>query len=65
MKKRLLAVVVSGSFWISAAQATPLYNQDGTQLDIYGRIAMGIAGGGPEFDLAGNKINNGIEFVDV
>ena len=65
MKKVMLAAAVSGSFWGPVAQATTLYNQDGTQLDVYGRIAMGVAGGGPEFDSAGNAMNDGVEFVDI
>ena len=65
MKKLMLAAAVSGSFWGPVAQATTLYNQDGTQLDVYGRIAMGVAGGGPEFDSAGNAVNDGVEFVDI
>ncbi|MCL5425685.1 MAG: porin [Gammaproteobacteria bacterium] len=65
MRKTLLVTAATSALWASAAQATTLYNQDGTQLDIYGRIAMGIAGGGPAFDSAGNEIDNGAEFVDV
>ncbi|WP_339934445.1 porin [Vreelandella glaciei] len=65
MKKTLLAATVSASLSASVAQATTLYDQEGTQFDIYGRIAMGIAGGGPEFDSAGNEVDDGTEFVDV
>ncbi len=66
MKKTLLATAIVGALGASAAaQAATVYDQDGTKLDIYGRIAMGIAGGGPEFDGSGNEIDNGAEFVDV
>ncbi|QKS22793.1 porin [Vreelandella titanicae] len=65
MQKKQLAVVVASLLSISSVQATTLYDQDGTKLDIYGRIAMGIAGGGPEFNSAGNKVDDGAEFIDV
>ncbi|MBE0401203.1 porin [Halomonas sp. FME1] len=66
MKKTLLATAIVGALGASAAaQAATVYDQDGTKLDIYGRIAMGIAGGGPEFNSAGNRIDDGAEFVDV
>ncbi|MBS3667150.1 porin [Vreelandella boliviensis] len=65
MQKKQLAVAVTSLLSISSVQATTLYDQEGTKLDIYGRIAMGIAGGGPEFDSAGNKVDDGAEFVDV
>ena len=46
MKKTLLATAIVGALGASAAaQAATVYDQDGTRLDIYGRIAMGIAGG--------------------
>ncbi|WP_188640602.1 porin [Vreelandella lutescens] len=47
------------------ASAATLYEQDGAQLDVYGRIAMGIAGGGPKVNTAGQQVNNSAEFVDV
>ncbi|KHJ49902.1 porin [Vreelandella venusta] len=66
MKKTLLATAIVGALGASAAaQAATVYDQDGTRLDVYGRIAMGIAGGGPEFNDAGQEIDNGAEFVDV
>lgn len=66
MKKTLLATAIIGALGASAAaQAATVYDQDGTKLDIYGRIALGIAGGGPEFNSAGQEIDNGAEFVDV
>ncbi|MDQ7727260.1 porin [Halomonas sp. SpR8] len=65
MLKKQLAVAVASLLSISSVQAATLYDQEGTKLDVYGRISMGIAGGGPEFDSAGNKVNDGAEFVDV
>lgn len=66
MKKTLLATAIIGALGASAAaQAATVYDQDGTKLDVYGRIAMGIAGGGPEFNSAGERIDDGAEFVDV
>lgn len=65
MKKTLLATAIIGALGASAAaQAATVYDQDGTKLDVYGRIAMGIAGGGPEYD-GDQKVDNGAEFVDV
>ncbi|MCL5425686.1 MAG: porin [Gammaproteobacteria bacterium] len=66
MKKTLLATAIIGALGASAAaQAATVYDQDGTKLDIYGRIAMGIAGGGPEFDSQNRELDNGAEFVDA
>ena len=66
MKKTLLATAVIGALGASAAaQAATVYDQDGTRLDVYGRIAMGIEGGGPEYDSNDNYQDNGAEFVDV
>ncbi|MGM0831863.1 MAG: porin [Pseudomonadota bacterium] len=66
MKKTLLATAIIGALGASAAaQAATVYDQDGTKLDVYGRIAMGIAGGGPEYNDADEKIDNSEEFVDV
>ncbi|MCE8020500.1 porin [Halomonas sp. MCCC 1A11036] len=66
MKKTLLATAIAGALGASAAaQAATVYDQDGTRLDIYGRIAMGIAGGGPEYDSNNNYERNSAEFVDV
>jgi|GEM_PF-1838066 predicted porin len=45
-KKATLALAISGLLGASAAQAAVVYDQDGTTLDIYGRIAMGFEGGG-------------------
>ncbi|RUR32229.1 porin [Vreelandella nanhaiensis] len=65
MKKMLLATAVTSVLWASATQATTVYDQEGTKLDIYGRISMGIAGGGADFDSNGEKVDDGVEFVDV
>ncbi|MGP9633614.1 porin [Halomonas sp. AOP43-A1-21] len=45
-KKTTLALAVCSLLGASAAQAAMVYDQDGTTLDIYGRIAMGFEGGG-------------------
>ena len=66
MKKTLLATAIAGALGVTAAaQAATVYDQDGTKVDIYGRIAMGIAGGGPEYDGDGNYQDNGAAFVDA
>lgn len=66
MKKTLLATAIVGALGASAAaQAATVYDQDGTKLDIYGRIALGIEGGGPEFNGNGDKIDNGEEFSNI
>lgn len=69
MKKTLLATAIAGALGASAAaQAATVYDQDGTRLDIYGRIALGVAGGGPEYDTVDGvdvRRDNGAEFVDV
>lgn len=66
MKKTLLATAVIGALGASAAaQAATVYDEDGTKVDLYGRIALGVAGGGPEYNDAGAKIDNDAEFVDV
>ncbi|XGA79144.1 porin [Halomonas sp. CH40] len=65
MKKTLLATAVAASMAATGAQAATVYDQDGSKLDVNGRIAMGIRGGGPEYNSAGQKIDNGAEFVDV
>ncbi|WP_404463372.1 porin [Vreelandella aquamarina] len=63
MKKTLLATAIVGALGASAAaQAATVYDQDGTKLDVYGRIAMGIEGGGPD---QGGTVDNSEEFVDV
>lgn len=64
MKKTLLATAIAGALVASGAQAATLYDQDGTKLDIYGRISLGISGGGDKTNAAGQK-TNGTEFRDV
>ncbi|MGO3207916.1 MAG: porin [Halomonas sp.] len=65
MKKTLLATAIIGALGASAAaQAATVYDQDGTKLDIYGRVALGIDGGGSEHK-DGEKIDNGAEFRNV
>lgn len=65
MKKTLLATAIAGALGVSAAaQAATVYDQDGTRLDLYGRIALGIQGGGERAEEDGQKAN-GSEFVDV
>ncbi|WP_302139233.1 porin [Halomonas alkalicola] len=72
MKKTLLATAIAGALGVSAAaQAATVYDQDGTRLDLYGRIALGIQGGGERTETAsidGQDVElkaNGTEFVDV
>ncbi|GEN27712.1 porin [Halovibrio variabilis] len=49
MKKTLLATAIIGAMGASAAaQAATVYDQDGTKLDIYGRVVYGITTGGPD-----------------
>lgn len=65
MKKTLLATAIVGALGASAvAQAATVYDQDGTRVDIYGRIAMAIESGGTEYD-DGVYEDNGAEFVDA
>lgn len=67
MKKTLLATAIAGAmvYSVTSAQAATVYDQDGTRMDVYGRIAMGVRSGGPEFDSDENEIDNGPEFVNV
>ena len=70
MKKTILATAIAGAIAATGmmatnAQAATVYDQDGTKLDIYGRIAMGIEGGGPEFNANDEAVSNDPEFVDV
>ena len=66
MKKTLLATAIAGALGVTAAaQAATVYDQDGTKIDIYGRITMGIAGGGPEYTSSGAYQDNGAEFADA
>lgn len=65
MKKTLLATAIAGAMAASGAQAATVYSQDGTELIVNGRIAMGIRGGGESVDSQNREIDNGPEFVDV
>lgn len=65
MKRSVQTIVAVVALASSSANAATLYNEDGTQLDIYGRIAMGVTGGGPEIPSSGQQIDDSIEFVDV
>ncbi|EHJ91165.1 porin [Vreelandella boliviensis] len=66
MKKTLLATAIIGALGASAAaQAATVYDQDGTRLDIYGRVALGIEGGGPEEVEGGAVVDNSEEFRNV
>ncbi|WP_445005046.1 porin [Halomonas mongoliensis] len=65
MKKTLLATAIAGALGVSAAaQAATVYDQDGTRLDLYGRIALGVSGGG-EKAADGEPKTQGSEFRDV
>ncbi|GAB2790638.1 hypothetical protein GCM10027040_16000 [Halomonas shantousis] len=64
MKKTLLATAIAGALGASAAaQAATVYNQDGTQLDIYGNIQIAYKSiKSAEYDQNGNVA--GIETQD-
>ncbi|SEF62208.1 porin [Billgrantia desiderata] len=63
MKKTLLATAIAGAmvYGATAAQAATVYDQDGTQVDVYGRLVMGLTSGGVEDE--GVK-SSGSEFED-
>ncbi|SJN09814.1 Outer membrane protein C precursor [Halomonas citrativorans] len=66
MKKTLLATAIIGALSATAAaQAATVYDQDGTKLDIYGRIGLGVEGGGAQYNNDGERINRSAEFVNV
>ncbi|MBA2779170.1 porin [Billgrantia kenyensis] len=78
MKKTLLATAIAGAmvYGATAAQAATVYDQDGTQVDVYGRINLGVTTGGYDgsysaFDATtGEEVGvvvkeSGSEFVDV
>ncbi|MBD3898080.1 porin [Halomonas sp. ML-15] len=49
MKKTLLATAIAGALGVSAAaQAATVYSQDGTEVDVYGRVVMALTSGGVE-----------------
>lgn len=62
MKKTLLATAIAGAMVATGAQAATVYDQDGTKLDIYGRVVYGLTTGGPEGD--GVK-TDGSEIIDL
>ncbi|MEA2120413.1 porin [Halovibrio sp. HP20-50] len=65
MKKTLLATAIIGAMGASAAaQAATVYDQDGTKLDIYGRVVYGITTGGVE-SSSGEPKSDGSEFIDL
>ncbi|HSH42881.1 MAG TPA: porin [Arenicellales bacterium] len=63
MKKTLLATAIAGAVVASGAQAATLYDQDGTKLELYGRISLGISGGGDKTETRTRDIrdNNGVK----
>jgi len=63
MKKTLLATAIAGTMAASGAQAATVYDQDGTSLDLYGRLAYAVQTGGPEG--AEDTKSDGSEFVDL
>jgi len=68
MKKTLLATAIAGAIAASGmavtnAQAATVYDQDGTRLDVYGRIVYGITSGGTQEEV-GVK-STGSEFEDL
>ncbi|MCC5884185.1 MAG: porin [Halomonas sp.] len=79
MKKTLLATAIAGAmvFGATAAQAATVYDQDGTQVDVYGRINLGVTTGGTDreptsaeiaagtYDADDTVRASGSEFVDV
>ncbi|PAU76649.1 porin [Halomonas salipaludis] len=63
MKKTLLATAIAGALGVSAAaQAATVYSQDGTEVDVYGRIVYGLTTGGQE---TGGVKENGSELEDL
>ncbi|MBZ0328762.1 porin [Halomonas sp. ANAO-440] len=63
MKKTLLATAIAGAmvYGATAAQAATVYDQDGTQVDVYGRINIAAQTGGPE---AGTTKQSGSEIIN-
>ncbi len=65
MKKTLLATAIAGALGVTAAaQASTVYDQDGTKLDVYGRLAVAIEGGGDKAPVGAAK-STGTEFDDM
>ncbi|WP_299314431.1 porin [uncultured Halomonas sp.] len=63
LKKSLIATAVVGALSASAvAQAATVYDQDGTKVDIYGRINYMITSGGTQDLTPGEEKTNGSEF---
>ncbi|NIC35145.1 porin [Halomonas desiderata] len=66
MKKTLLATAIAGALGVTAAaQAATVYDQDGTQVDVYGRINLGVTTGGIQSEEPDAAKTDGSEFVDV
>ncbi|WP_162900000.1 porin [Halomonas sp. JS92-SW72] len=62
-KKSLIATAVVGALSASAvAQAATVYDQNGTKVDIYGRINYMITSGGPQDLSPGAEKESGSEF---
>ncbi|MDW5377414.1 porin [Halomonas sp. HP20-15] len=64
MKKTLLATAIAGAMCASAAQAATVYNQDGTQVDLYGNVQLGYrsvdTGDGSVDDIFDNGTTLGV-----
>jgi len=64
MKKTLLVTAIAGALGASAAQAATVYNQDGTQVDLYGNIQLMYIsidqGGDSEDQIADNGSTLGV-----
>ncbi|MEH6453981.1 MAG: porin [Psychromonas sp.] len=52
MKKSILALAVAGLF-VTTAQAANVYNDDGTEVDVYGRFQFDIRDSGGDQDVEG------------
>lgn len=66
MKKTLLATAIIGAMGASAvAQAATVYDQDGTKVDIYGRLVYGVTTGGPDGGTSTVRTETVDEFGDV
>lgn len=66
MKKTLLATAIAGALGASvAAQAATIYSQDGTEVDVYGRLVMAYTTGGMEDDGPGARKSAGSDISDL